>query len=482
MRGFHSSVSRREFMKVLGLGTAGLGAIAASAPVFNDLDEIVSSGGKWKRPWWVKEVDNPTMEVDWSLINGSAPNENSEGLHHWQVMAKYLGQDEALRLLAQGQEDKINGILANRPGCTLRDCALNTGGGKHGEITWEGPQTLTPEQMGVPRWEGTPEENSRMLRSAMRHYGAGEFGVVEVDQNIKKLLYLKDGSRLFITPQGVQGYDRPFHYEFKDIDEGYVDDANSAFVLPNKAKYLVTYTVEMPRELFRTSQSDLSNQGSSSRYRRQQEVINCTQGFLRSIGYRGYGTGPFPNGICPSPASATLSGLGEMDRKNQCTLPDLGVNVGLFKFFTDLPLVVTKPIDAGIFRFCHTCKKCAETCPSQSIMYEDEPTWETPGNWATTGHKAFFKHEVSCQTLRNSSGVACQTCMGVCVFNVNTAASVHEFVKTTIATTSIFNGFLWQADKFFGYGLHDAEEWWDLDLPIYGIDSTRGAYDGGYAK
>jgi histidinol-phosphate/aromatic aminotransferase/cobyric acid decarboxylase-like protein len=39
---FHSTVSRRTFMKGLGLAGAGIGAAAAAAPVFHDLDEVSS--------------------------------------------------------------------------------------------------------------------------------------------------------------------------------------------------------------------------------------------------------------------------------------------------------------------------------------------------------------------------------------------------------------------------------------------------------
>ena len=61
----HSTISRRDFLKILGLGGVGLGAAAVAAPVFHDLDEVIASPqAEFKRPWYVKEVDKPTMEVD----------------------------------------------------------------------------------------------------------------------------------------------------------------------------------------------------------------------------------------------------------------------------------------------------------------------------------------------------------------------------------------------------------------------------------
>ncbi|MBW1854724.1 MAG: twin-arginine translocation signal domain-containing protein, partial [Deltaproteobacteria bacterium] len=71
MSKFHSSITRRDFMKGLGLAGAGLGATAAATPVFHDLDEVLSTGEdittQGKRPWWVKEVDKPTVEIDLNL-------------------------------------------------------------------------------------------------------------------------------------------------------------------------------------------------------------------------------------------------------------------------------------------------------------------------------------------------------------------------------------------------------------------------------
>ena len=48
-------MSRRDFMKALGLAGAGVGAAAAAAPVFHDLDEVMSSASMQKHPWYVKE-------------------------------------------------------------------------------------------------------------------------------------------------------------------------------------------------------------------------------------------------------------------------------------------------------------------------------------------------------------------------------------------------------------------------------------------
>jgi epoxyqueuosine reductase len=72
MGNYHSTLSRRDFLKALGLGGAGLGASAAfpmlSTPL-RDLDEAVSSPmASFKHPSWVKSMDKPTADIDWPTL------------------------------------------------------------------------------------------------------------------------------------------------------------------------------------------------------------------------------------------------------------------------------------------------------------------------------------------------------------------------------------------------------------------------------
>jgi hypothetical protein len=128
MSKFHSTVTRRDFMKGLGFGTAGL---AVSAPVVHDLDELISSPvNTRRRDWWIKEVDEPTVEIDWSLIH------RHHGFHSTQssaLVARYLpgGPDEYRALRANASAQVTEGIKANTPGLTFRDdCLANAARGE----------------------------------------------------------------------------------------------------------------------------------------------------------------------------------------------------------------------------------------------------------------------------------------------------------------------------------------------------------------
>ena len=56
---FHSTVTRRDFMKGIGLTGAALGAAGMVAPVYHDMDEVLASETSWwKRPWYIKEREH----------------------------------------------------------------------------------------------------------------------------------------------------------------------------------------------------------------------------------------------------------------------------------------------------------------------------------------------------------------------------------------------------------------------------------------
>ena len=65
-RFYHSTVSRRDFMRFLGMGTfVAAGGKLINGP-FKDLDEMMASPmAERKLPFWVKEVDEPTVQIDW---------------------------------------------------------------------------------------------------------------------------------------------------------------------------------------------------------------------------------------------------------------------------------------------------------------------------------------------------------------------------------------------------------------------------------
>jgi len=474
----HSTLSLRFLMKLLGLGR------------FHDLDEVMASPtAEWRRPWWVRWVEQPTVEVDWDRM------ERFDGRKIQQVSwSKYVGEEVAQRLSQLREKRFKQWILENRPGYTLRDRALDIAGGQAGSVgvtflgSWkestaeqflEGyyelnhsrsvlrdparPRVLSPEELGVPRWEGTPEENSRMIRAALRHFGADQVGFVELDEHTRKLIYSfdpLDGKALM----------------FEDVDLAYETDTKR--VIPQKARWVIVFTVQMSEELIRRTQvaapTALSSAATGLAYARARNIIDRLQAFLHVLGYQGI-MGTWFNGLGIAPAFAVLAGIGELSRLNRVISPEYGPLQRIFKVVTDLPLAPTKPIDAGIMRFCRTCKKCAEVCPVGVLSMDTEPSWEVKGPWNNPGHRAYFENSPSCRTWWSVSTAGCATCFTVCPFVRKDKSFIHKLVAPTIALTPILNGFFTRMHTLFGYGRpREPESWWDLDLPPHGINTARG--------
>jgi hypothetical protein len=130
-----------------------LGAAAATAPVFHDLDEVIASPqANWKRPWYVREVDQPTVELDWAQIKRYSENDNLRGTHKQEYMDTYLPREEQDARSALKKVKETEWLTAGRPGYNVRDNALSGSAGK-GSVGWGflGPQRTPP----ATPWQGT---------------------------------------------------------------------------------------------------------------------------------------------------------------------------------------------------------------------------------------------------------------------------------------------------------------------------------------
>jgi len=74
-------------------------------------DAIKSPIAEWRRPWWVRWVDEPTVEVDWDR------KERFDGRRIMQVSwAKYVGKDKAAYLNTVRDRRVKEWMLEDRPG------------------------------------------------------------------------------------------------------------------------------------------------------------------------------------------------------------------------------------------------------------------------------------------------------------------------------------------------------------------------------
>ena len=498
MSKFHSTVTRRDFMKGLGLAGAGLGATAATAPVFHDLDEVTGSRtAGWDRPWYVKDLDfeKATVDIDWDVLKPADqvarmyrldPTDSTEQRTLYAYRSTIYGWSQ------KAKDFKTQMIIdANKmwnpdwKGDTLRDMALSgsVGYGRVGELYAGEKEAKTPEDRGLPKWQGTPEENLKLIRTAFRFFGVTDVGVVPLTEKTRKLIFVRNRYRA----PGAKGW---LYHQFDESPEAYIEqlaDRNIGHI-PKRCEWMIVWTILQPYEGTKRY-GTLSSAAASRAYQQISVIEGQMQDFLRGIGYQGVqgGTGS----IGPSNGWGVMGGIGEMTRAyHVITSPEYGNMIrGMNRMVTDLPLEPTHPIDAGIANFCKVCMRCAEACPSRSLSFDRDPTWDPPsqpraGNsmldecpdpikgefsewpWNVRGVKWWWLETPTC--------VMCRNCMGSCPYSKLDLASIHNMVKGIAATTPLFNSFFVNMDGFFGYGLENPDEFWELNMPTYGIDTTRG--------
>lgn len=453
MSKFHNTVSRRDFMKGLGLAGAGLGA-AAAAPVFHDLDEAISNASAategsttsmMNRPWWVKEVDKPTVEIDFNLRESFTGVNAASGV----LGGFHTSPEERGQLFAQMAQNSAEGIAQNKPGWTLRDqvgayASLDRSHSPDSSAPpcWGYRQSKTHADFGVPKWQGTPEENSLMMRTIITLASYAYPGYVDITDNS-----LGDRTNLFFKNK----------VDFDDIDD-YREDGRMLY-LPRKAKYVISLMrpkSEWYGKIFAAPTAFL-------KFNEQYQDETYIQNFLWGLGYKSYDV----TNLSSEPPWPIMAGIGEYNRTHgPSALPEGKVGLGHLHFLTDLPLAPTKPIDFGVLKFCEDCGRCADACPAGAIPTRDEmkePTWErATGPWSSSNdHKGYPNESIKCASwymtntcagLENRPVGSCGICISACVFDKKDIAWVHQIAKATVSTTSLFNGFFASMDEFAGYG------------------------------
>ena len=549
----HSTVSRRDFMKALGIGAAGVAAVGTASsvaiPAFKDLDDMASFEHTLKpnRKWWVKEREilDPTVEVDWNTLAPAKTMETMWVIPSWK---KYVSPAEVSALQTETTRTRnqwyaVNSSDKGENGCRMRDWQLQNAGGfqnwsqnlnGYQGSGWGGGRSLTGPATpnawnnaayianGSAKWQGTPEENTLMLRAAMRYFGSPQFGVIKLTSQTKKLLNDIEpgltsmnsasfgGTWADVTPTAIRN-NKARRIRFKDMDlsnyppqpaaQDGVTTTNGPYAednpddpegygniwLPNGDAWILSYTIPMDKELFRTGQGILRIVGNVSRYSQQAFIQSKLQMFLKGLGYwcAGYPNRAF--GLMPAQGSAILAGECEQGRSNNVVIsPDYGSVCGYFSAITNFPLVETKPIDAGIHRFCHTCRKCANECPGEAISQEKETSWDIPkSKWTSgtdpsipaysrIGKKTFWTDAPACKMVTESA-LSCGNCMGTCTFNTEDYAIIHEMVRSTVSVTSLFNSFFWRADDWYGFKstpIEERDRWYSQYRPAYCYDTT----------
>jgi reductive dehalogenase len=401
---------------------------------------------------------------------------------------QYFKEGHQVRLRAKAHKKMIQGIQRNAPGQTLKDVALHSAaksvrasvhspkagtGQKDAErLGGSAPQLCfgpnvpnaglrswlpfndslpTPERLAVPRFSGSPQEASLIVKQAGIQFGAARVGITGLD---KRHIYSRDCDGKEIV--------------FEEIDQPYETEGKR--VIPEKCRYVIVFLLHMPYDAFNCAPHPVCSMVPMFTYSRIDLLLGHMAEFIRALGYTAI---PSANDTAPNGPFAIEAGLGEQCRADKVINPDLGTMVRLCKIITDLPLQLDQPQKFGIEDFCKVCDRCIEACPVNAISKDREASFERPGEWVNPGHKTWHGKWPTCWAYAESTGGGCGICLPVCPWN-KPNTFLFRMVKAVVRRTTLFNRLLVKLDKMLGYGKPlSPEEWWRKKISTYGIDTRQ---------
>ena len=202
-------------------------------------------------------------------------------------------------------------------------------------------------------------------------------------------------------------------------------------------EFAIAFTVEMDKDMVSSAPSGTIVMESGQQYLESGKIAIQLGKFIRNLGYeaRAHIDGNYEV-VCP--LVARDAGLGEIGRMGLLMTPMLGPRVRIAVVTTNLPLNIDYPLhDYSMIDFCIKCKKCADSCPSQAISFDDMHEVD--------GIKRWQINQEACFSLWCSLGTDCGRCMSVCPFS-HPDNLMHNVIRAGIKNSSMFRSLALKLD------------------------------------
>ena len=157
------------------------------------------------------------------------------------------------------------------------------------------------------------------------------------------------------------------------------------------------------------------------------EIVIALADQIRSLGYACTVEHPIGDSDVLHVPLALKAGFGELGRHGSIIHPTMGPLFRLGSVITDMPLAIDAPIDAGIAKFCDTCKACRIYCPADAIP--DERSSEAGKD--NLGNDRYMVDTGRCFPYFAKDHY-CSACLAVCVYNHKEWARDFEGFKTKL--------------------------------------------------
>ena len=213
-------------------------------------------------------------------------------------------------------------------------------------------------------------------------------------------------------------------------------------VYEKEHKYAIVFTVEMSKEMVAAAPKASIVMESGQQYLDSARISMQIASFLGNLGYdaRAHIDANYKMVL---PLLARDAGLGEIGRMGLLMTPDLGPRVRIGAVSTNLELITDKAgDDESVLDFCTICKKCADSCPSKAISFDDMQIIDGVKRWQI--------NQEECFTLWTKVGTDCGRCMSVCPYS-HENNTLHTIVRYGIKNNYYFRRLALKMDDVF-YG------------------------------
>jgi reductive dehalogenase len=361
---------------------------------------------------------------------------NENWVKSWESAAKKRGKDFKVR-------DSYKKYSQPEPrdeiGYSQLEYALARGG-------WETsinsiPVTVAPNH-GFQSWDQSNVNKTKYKFDAKEAASAA----------IKKAAKIYGSDKTGITVHDTRWDYNPLYDPIDEKDVSWDD-------FPFKPKSVIVCLVEMDYEALSTAPTVVSDGTSGQGYSDMVVVAGHLAAFIRHLGYNAVASG---NDLGLSVAYAVAAGMGEVSRGGWLITPDLGPKVRICKIYTDFDFVeYDQPRDYSITNFCIHCKRCADACPTESISFEDEPTFgptyegsnDPDYNWNShPGVLKWHNDSKKCYEFWVENGGSCSSCIAACPYNKPDFWH-HDLIDTAnVVLPGQAHTIMKEMDKVFGYG------------------------------
>jgi len=224
-----------------------------------------------------------------------------------------------------------------------------------------------------------------------------------------------------------------------------------SYDIPETMQYVIVMAIEMDYDAIATSPSFTSSAATALGYSIMAFVEVELAAFIQRLGYNAMSCG---NNVSLSVPQAIDAGLGQYGRHGILITKQYGPRVRIAKVLTDMPLLRDYPDEnfcKAVVRFCETCKKCATTCPSQSIPYGKEQTWSGNSPSNNPGIKKWYINVERCYGFWVDNGSECSNCIRSCPYNKKDGL-FHKAILWLVQYAPWLNRLIVRMDDIVGYG------------------------------